>query len=220
MAGEPDPRTALRGPARKCDSRRSIAVETLAQLQPGAVAGAMLRAGDPAFIEEAKRLLDANDDGALALSELLDVEVVSSAIRQLADISAIDQRLSDTLRGLIGQLRGQLLPPAGGETGLPAVQRNAVVESSSPLSRLRSADPRYAALDLLRNEVAGPRHRPSPARQHDQRRRTGQSTPAFDLLGIVDGLPPLLRFGQPMNWFRRWSTYATSWPATTIVGLG
>jgi hypothetical protein len=173
-----------------------ITVETLAQLQPGAVAGAMLRAGDPAFIEEAKRLLDANEDGALALAELLDVEVVSSAIRQLADVSAIDQRLSDALRGLIGQLRGQLLPPTGGETGLPAVQKNAIVESSSPLLAFVPPDPRYAALDRIRNEVAVLDTRPAPLgnmtsddEQVNQRRLS-------TLLGIVDGLPPLLRFGN------------------------
>jgi prepilin-type N-terminal cleavage/methylation domain-containing protein len=173
-----------------------IAVETLAQLQPGAPTGAMQRAGDPAFIEEAKRLFDVNGDDALALSELLDIGVVSAAVRELADVSEIDQRLMETLRALIAQLRAQLLPPTSGETGLPAVQKDAIVETPSPVLAFVPPDARYAALDRVRNEVAILDTRPAPAgdmtsddEQINQRRLS-------TLLGIVDGLPPLLRFGN------------------------
>ena len=172
------------------------AVETLNQLEPAALPLAVQRAGDPAFREQLSRLLDANDDGALALSELLDLDALLSAARSLADRSENDSQLTGILRGVVEQLSAQLLPPTGGETGLPAVQRTAIVEAPFPLLALVPPDRRYAALDLLRNEVAGLDTRPAPVgdmtsddEQINQRRLA-------TLLGIVDGMPPLLRFGH------------------------
>jgi prepilin-type N-terminal cleavage/methylation domain-containing protein len=173
-----------------------IAIETLARLQPAVVTLAMQRAADPAFIEEARRLFDANDDGTLALTELLDLDVITSAVRELAGVSNIDSTLLPAVQRLLGDLRSQLLPHASGETGLPAVQNTAVVETAFPTIAFVPPDPRYAALDLLRNEVAHLDTRPAPLgdmtsddEQINQRRLS-------TLLGIVDGLPPLLRFGR------------------------
>ena len=173
-----------------------IAIETLARLQPAVVTLAMQRAADPAFIEEARRLFDTNEDGGLALPELLDLDAITSAVRELAGVSTIDPVLLPAVQRLIGDLREQLLPHASGETGLPAVQKTALVEAAFPGIAFVPPDPRYAALDLLRNEVAHLDTRPAPLgdmtsddEQINQRRLS-------TLLGIVDGLPPLLRFGR------------------------
>jgi len=172
------------------------AVETLNQLEPAAFLPAVQRAGDPAFREELMRLLDANEDGALALSELVDVDALLSAVRSLADISENDAQLAGILRGVVGQVRGQLLPPTGGETGLPAVQKTAIVEAPFPLLALVPPDSRYAALDLLRNEVAGLDTRPAPAGDMTSDDEAINQRRLATLLGIVDGMPPLLRFGH------------------------
>jgi prepilin-type N-terminal cleavage/methylation domain-containing protein len=177
------------------------AAELLTALQPEMhseiLAAAMQRAGDPAFRQELTRLLDGNGDGALELSELLDVEALSGALRQLAGISDIDSRITSILRGVVAQVHTQLLPPTSGETGLPAVQRTSIVEAAFPLLSFVSPDKRYAALDLIRSEIAGLDTRQAPAgdmtsddEQINQRRLA-------TLLGIADGLPPLLRFNQP-----------------------
>jgi hypothetical protein len=63
-----------------------IAIETLARLEPAVVTLAMQRAADPAFIEEARRLFDTNEDGALALPEL------AQTLFKLRDIVARDPR--------------------------------------------------------------------------------------------------------------------------------
>ena len=171
-------------------------VERLNQEEPAALALAVQRAGDPAFREELSRLLDANHDGALALSELLDVDALVSAVRSLADISEVDTRLPGILRGMVEQLDGQLLPPTRGETGLPAVQKTAIGEAPFPLLALVPSDTRYAALDLLRNEVAGLDTRPAPVGDMTSDDESINQRRLATLLGIVDGTPPLLRFGR------------------------
>jgi hypothetical protein len=155
-----------------------------------------VRAADPAFIEEARRLFDANDDGTLGLAELLDVEATLSAIRQLAGVKTVDPVFLPAIQRLLEDLREQLLPHAAGETGLPAVQKNAVVEAAFPLLAFVPPDPRYAALDLLRNEVAGLDTRPAPLGDMTSEDEQINQRRLSTLLGIVDGLPPLLRFGR------------------------
>jgi prepilin-type N-terminal cleavage/methylation domain-containing protein len=174
----------------------SIALETAALLDPGAMAGAIERVRNPEFIEEVKRAFDTNADGALALDELLDVGTALATIRQFAKVSEVDPIIAGIVGRAFGQLSDNLQPPISGETFLPAVQKDGVTEAPFPLLALISPDSRYAALDLVRNEVAGLDTRPAPAgdmasddEQINQRRLA-------TLLGIVDGLPPLLRFGR------------------------
>ena len=173
-----------------------VAIETLTRLEPAVIVLAMQRAADSTFIEEAMRMFDANDDGSLALAELVDLDVITSAIRELADVTAVDAELLPAVQRLVGDLREQLLPHAAGETGLPAVQKTAFVEAPFPAIAFVPPDPRYAALDLVRNEVAGLDTRTAPlgdmASDDEQINQRRLST----LLGIVDGLPPLLRFGR------------------------
>jgi hypothetical protein len=119
-----------------------------------------------------------------------------AAIRQLADITEVDPVIAAIVRRAAGQLSEELLPPISGETSLPAGQKDSFIEAPFPLVALISPDSRYAALELVRKEVAALDTRATPAgdmtsddEQVNQRRLT-------TLLGIVDGLPPLLRFGR------------------------
>ena len=141
-------------------------------------------------------MFDVNGDGALALDELLDVEATFAALRQLADITDPDPIVADVIRRALRQLREDLLPPISGETALPAVQKDSLAEAPFPLLALVPRDPRYAALDLLRNEVASLDARPTPAGDMTSRDEQVNQRRLATLLGIVDGLPPLLRFGR------------------------
>ena len=174
----------------------SIALETANLLQPGVMAGAIERVRDPGFLEEVKRVFDADADGALALHELLDAATALAALRQLADVTEVDAVIAGIVRRAIGQLREELLPPISGETSLPAVQRDCFTEAPLPLLALVSPDSRYAALDLVRNEVAGLDTRPTPAGDMTSADEQVNQRRLATLLGIVDGLPPLLRFGR------------------------
>ena len=174
----------------------SIALETAALLQPGAMAGAIERVRDPGFLEEVKRAFDTNGDGALALDELLDVGTTLAAIRQLADVTDVDPVIAGIVRRAIGQLNESLRPPLSGETSLPAVQKDCFTDAPFPLLALISPDSRYAALDLVRNEVAGLDTRPAPAGDMTSEDEQINQRRLATLLGIADGLPPLLRFGR------------------------
>ncbi len=173
-----------------------LTLETLALLDPSVVSGALARVRDPAFIEEVKRVFDANGDGALALNELLDVGGTLAAVRQLADVAEVDPAIASVVRRALGQLRQDLLPPASGESFLPAVQKDSIVESAFPLLALVPPDARYAALDLVRNEVVSLDMRPAPAGDMTSDDEQVNQRRLGTLLGIVDGLPPLLRFGR------------------------
>jgi prepilin-type N-terminal cleavage/methylation domain-containing protein len=174
----------------------SIALGTANLLQPGVMAGAIERVRDPAFLEEVKRVFDTNADGALALAELLDAGTALAAVRQLADVTEVDPVIARIVRRAIGQLREELLSPISGETSLPAVQKDCFTEAPFPLLALVSPDSRYAALDLVRNEVAGLDTRPTPAGDMTSADELVNQRRLATLLGIVDGLPPLLRFGR------------------------
>ena len=174
----------------------SIALGTANLLQPGVMAGAIERVRDPGFLEEVKRVFDTNADGALALHELLDAGTALAALRQLADVTEVDPVIAGVVRRAIGQLREELLPPISGETSLPAVQKDSFTEAPFPLLALISPDARYAALDLVRNEVAALDTRPSPAGDMTSADEQVNQRRLATLLGIADGLPPLLRFGR------------------------
>ena len=174
----------------------SIALESAILLQPGAMAGAIERVRDAGFLEEVTRAFDTNADGAVALEELLDVGTTLAAIRQLANVTDVDPVIAGVVRRAIGQLRERLRPPLSGETSLPAVQKDCFTEAPFPLLALISPDSRYAALDLVRNEVAGLDTRPAPAGDMTSEDERINQRRLATLLGIVDGLPPLLRFGR------------------------
>jgi prepilin-type N-terminal cleavage/methylation domain-containing protein len=174
----------------------SIALETLSLLHLEALAGAMERARDPAFVEEMKRLLDSNGDGGLTLEELLDVEGTLAAIRRFADVSEVDSQIAGIVRRAFGQLREELMPGLSGESALPAVQNECLTEPVIAVLNLVPRDARYTALDLLRNEVALLDARPAPAGDMTSTDEAMNQRRLATLLGIVDGLPPLLRFGR------------------------
>ena len=174
----------------------SIALETANLLQPGVMAGAIERVRDPEFLEEMKRVFDTNADGALALDELIDVGTALAAIRQLADVTDVDPVIAGIVRRAAGQLSEELLPPISGETALPTVQTDGFTEAPFPLLALVSPDSRYAALELVRHEVAGLDTRPAPAGDMTSGDEQVNQRRLATLLGIVDGLPPLLRFGR------------------------
>ena len=172
-----------------------IALQTLISLDKDALARSIPLARDEGFIQKVKVLYDADGDGALSLRELLDQDRLLFVAGQLGGGRALDQPLADIVGRLVGQVREELLPPTSGETGLPAVQFECFLESPSPLLNFVSPDSRYAALDRLRNEVVLVDTRQAPAGDMTGDELTNQRR-LTTLLGIVDGLPPLLRFGQ------------------------
>jgi hypothetical protein len=174
----------------------AIALETLSLLQPGAIAGALERARDPAFVAELQRLLDSSGDGALSLDELLDVEGTLAAIRRFAEVGEVDAQIAGIVRRAFEQLREELMPRLTGETALPAIQYEALTDPVVAVLNFVPTDPRYAALDVLRNEVALLDTRPAPAGDMTSTDEDANQRRLATLLGIVDGLPPLLRFGR------------------------
>ena len=170
------------------------ALETLNLLSPETLALARSRAQDPAFISALQELFDQDRDGMLSLRELIDPDATVAIIGQLAGVPELDSELKAVVHRVIAQLAEQLLPPLSGETALPAVQRP-VAGPLAPLLAFVPPDSRYASLDLLRNEVALLDARPLPAGDMTSDEQTNQRR-LSTLMGIVDGLPPLLRFGR------------------------
>ena len=171
-------------------------VETLASLDAGALGGAMARLRDPRFVEELTRSYDANEDGTLSFAELLDVDSTLAAIRRFADVSEVDPQLALIVRGVVGDLREQLLSPGAGETSLPAVQSESLFAQTTALLGFVPTNPRYAALDRVRNRVALLDTRPAPTGDMTSDDEQVNMRRLSTLLGIADGLPPQLRFGR------------------------
>jgi prepilin-type N-terminal cleavage/methylation domain-containing protein len=171
------------------------ALETLTLLQPDALPRARARAQDPVFIRALQESFDQDHDGLLGLRELIDPDAIVALVAEFAGVPELDATLKAAVQRVAAQLTEQLLPPMSGESSLPAVQRP-VSLPLAPLLAFVPPDSRYAALDLLRNEVALLDARPLPAGDmtdaDEQTNRRRLST----LVGIVDGLPPLLRFGR------------------------
>jgi prepilin-type N-terminal cleavage/methylation domain-containing protein len=171
------------------------ALERLTSLDAEALAPSIALARDEGFVQKVKTLYDVDQDGSLSVGELLDADRTLSVMSQLANVDRIDTKLAAIVDRLMRQLRAELLPPTSGETGLPAVQHDCFVEPAVPLLNFVSPDPRYAALDRLRNEIILLDTRPAPAGDMTGDEPTNQRR-LTTLIGIADGLPPLLRFGQ------------------------
>ena len=170
------------------------ALETLSLLSPDALALARTRSQDPVFVSALQERFDQNDDGMLGLRELIDPGATVAMIAQLAGVPELDAELSAVVHRLMAQLTEQLLPPLSGETALPAIQ-SPVADPVAPLLAFVPTDPRYGTLDLLRNHVALLDARPVPVGDMTGNEQTNQRR-LSTLMGIVDGLPPLLRFGR------------------------
>ena len=174
----------------------AVAIETLGLLQPGALDGAMERLRDPEFVQAVKQAFDTNGDGSLTTAELLDVDGMLSLIRRLSDVGAADAQVEAVVRRLMARLSKQLLPAVTGEPALPAVQSECITGSAATVLTFVPPDPRYAALDLLRNEVSLLDPRRAPAGDMTSDRDEANERHLATMLGIVDGLPPMLRSGQ------------------------
>jgi prepilin-type N-terminal cleavage/methylation domain-containing protein len=174
----------------------TVAIETLSLLQPGALDGAIGRLRDPEFVQAVKQAFDANGDGSLTTTELLDVDGMLSVIRRLSDARDVDAQVEAIVRRLMARLSKQLLPAVAGETTLPAVQSECITGSAAAVLTFVPPDPRYAALDLLRNEVSRLDPRPAPVGDLTSDSEEANQRHLATMLGIVDGLPPMLRFGQ------------------------
>jgi prepilin-type N-terminal cleavage/methylation domain-containing protein len=184
------------GEANIVGSIGTVAIEALSLLQPGALDGAMQRLRDPEFVQAVKQAFDANGDGSLTTAELLDVDGMLSVIRRLSDVGAVDAQVEAVVRRLMARLSKQLLPAMTGETTLPAVQSECITGSAAAVLTFVPPDARYAALDLLRNEVSLLDPRRAPAGDMTSDSDEANQRHLATMLGIVDGLPPMLRFGQ------------------------
>jgi prepilin-type N-terminal cleavage/methylation domain-containing protein len=172
------------------------ALETLTLMEPAALTEAMRRAADPAFTDNVTRALDLNGDDSIALTELLDVDGVLAAMRSLVDVQTLDTQIEMMVRGIFTQLRRELLPRMSGETSLPAVQIACITGPPAPLLNLVPPDARYAVLDLLSHEAAMLDTRAAPAGDMTSNTPQINERRQVTLLGIFDGLPPMLRFGE------------------------
>jgi prepilin-type N-terminal cleavage/methylation domain-containing protein len=172
-----------------------VALETLLLVSPETLSLARSRAHDSAFISALQELFDQDRDGMLSLRELIDPDATLAIIARLAEVPELDSELKAVVRRFIAQLAEQLLPTLSGETALPAVQRP-VAGPLAPLLAFVPPDSRYASLDLLRNEVALLDARPVPVGDMTSDDEQTNQRRLATLMGIVDGLPPLLRFGR------------------------
>jgi prepilin-type N-terminal cleavage/methylation domain-containing protein len=184
------------GEANIMGSIGAVAIEALSLMQPGALDGAMERLRDPEFVQAVKQAFDTNGDGSLTTAELLDVDGMLSVIRRLSDVGAVDGQVEAIVRRLMARLSKQLLPAMAGESTLPAVQSECITGSAAPVLTFVPPDARYAALDLLRNEVSLLDPRRAPAGDMTSDSDEANQRHLATMLGIVDGLPPMLRFGQ------------------------
>ena len=184
------------GEANIMGSIGAVAIEALSLMQPGALDGAMERLRDPEFVQAVKQAFDTNGDGSLTTAELLDVDGMLSVIRRLSDVGAVDAQVEAIVRRLMARLSKQLLPAMAGESTLPAVQNECITGSAAPVLTFVPPDARYAALDLLRNEVSLLDPRRAPAGDMTSDSDEANQRHLATMLGIVDGLPPMLRFGQ------------------------
>jgi prepilin-type N-terminal cleavage/methylation domain-containing protein len=172
------------------------ALDALGVLQPGAIAGAMNRIRDPEFVDAVKRAFDTDANGSITLGELLDVEGTLSAIRSAADVRQLDAQLESFVRGVVAQLRRELLPPSSGESSLPAVQIAMAGVPTFQSLDLVPPDRRYAALDLLANDVALVDARTAPAGDMTSDNTLVNQRRLAMMQGLVDSLPSMLRTSQ------------------------
>jgi len=171
------------------------AIETLSLLDPGALAGARDLLGNPDFLPAVQRQFDSNGDGKLSLLEILDADAILAMVRGRAG-GDVSPEVAAVVRRLIDRLRRDLLPDSSGETDLPAVQVANIEGAAEGFLQLPAEDARFASLDALKDAVGSLDPRPAPAGDmtgpdiETNRRRKAT------FLGSVEGMPPMLRFGQ------------------------
>ena len=168
------------------------AIETLDLLLPGALAGAKDLLRNPDFLPAVQREFDVNGDGKLSLAEILSADQILA----IADShgAAVSPEVAAIVRRLVDGLRQQFQPVAG-ETALPAVQIGCLEGSPGALLELASQGA-YASLDVLRDEVSHLDPRPAPAGDMTSGELQVNERRKATLLGLTEGMPPMLRFGQ------------------------
>lgn len=168
------------------------AVETLDLLMPGALAGAkdLLRNSD--FLPAVQRQFDINGDGKLTLAEILNADQIlaiagSHGAEVSPEVAAVVRRLVDRLQ--------QQFQPVAGETVMAAVPIECLEGSPGAFLELASQGA-YASLDVLRDEVSGLDPRPAPVGDMTSGELQVNERRKATLLGLTEGMPPMLRFGQ------------------------
>ena len=174
------------------------AIETLSLLDPAALGGARDLLGNPDFLPAVQRQFDRNGDGKLSTIEVLDADAILAMARGRAG-GDVSPEVAAVVRRLIDRLQAEFLPDFSGETELPAVQVPAVQGAPEGFLELAAQDSRYAALDALRDEVGSLDPRPAPAGDMTARDLERNQRRKATFLGSVDGMPPMLRFGQTVE---------------------
>jgi prepilin-type N-terminal cleavage/methylation domain-containing protein len=171
------------------------AIETLSLLDPGALAGARDLLANPDFLPAVQHALDGNGDGKLSLLEILDADAILAMVRGRVG-GNVSPEVAVVVRRLIDRLRRDLLPDSSGETDLPAVQVANIEGAAEGFLQLPAEDARYASLDALRDEVGSLDPRPAPAGDMTGPDLATNLRRRAVFLGSVEGMPPMLRFGQ------------------------
>ena len=168
------------------------AAETLDLLLPGALAGARDLLRNPDFLPAVQREFDVNGDGKVSLSEILSTDQILAIARlhgatTSPEVAAIVRRLVDRLQ--------EQFQPVAGEAALPAVQIASLEGSPGAFLELPSQGA-YASLDVLKDDVFSLDPRPAPAGDMTSGELQVNERRKATLLGLTEGTPPMLRFGQ------------------------
>src|SRR5262249_34680807 len=158
----------------------------------GAVAGAQELLSRSDFLPAVQRQFDVNGDGHLTFAEILDTDQILAIAR--AHGAEVTPEVAAVVRRLVDRLRQQFQPVAG-ETSSPGAPIAGMEGSPGAFLDL-AGQGASASLDVLRDDVSSLDPRPAPAgdmtsdelRVNERRKAT--------LLGLVEGMPPMLRFGQ------------------------
>ena len=175
-----------------------VAMEALNLLSPGALEDSTLLKflADPTFAARVAGQLDSSGDGRVALAELLNLDGLLAAARNLAGIETIDPSVATVLQRFLGRVVADLAVGAGGETSLPAIQSEAATGDVRYLVDIALGSTQAASLQVLRASVADLDPRPAPtgdiARPTEQ---TGAATKRM-LVGMVDEMSRGLRSGN------------------------
>ncbi len=168
------------------------AVETLDLFMPGALAGAKDLLRNPDFLPAVQREFDANGDGKLTLAEILSADQILAIARLHG--ATTSPEVAAIVRRLVDRLQDQFRPVAG-ETAPPGASIDCLEGSPGAFLELPGQGA-HASLDVLRDEVSSLDPRPAPAGDMTSGELQVNERRKATLLGLAEGMPPMLRFGQ------------------------
>jgi competence protein ComGC len=199
-------------------------VETLELAHAGFLPSAKELVRDTSFVRDVHDLLDADHDGKLTFSEVLDTDLVqlSRTLARAMPGGSGEAVGDDSWLGMVARrfqaVLQRSLQLGEDETELPAVQIDGLLGHPAAVLELAAEDPRYARLNILRALL----------RQLEPEDMNARGEQAGDhraqLVAAAESLHDLLRFGQlallrqRVEWIRDRSRAWANEPAATAIG--